>query len=180
MTRRMMCTLCFETAEPETVLEGSDIAEIFSWLCFALPGWLYCLWRHTLRSKVCPTCGGESLIREARAAQLRMAVPSIPPRVRSASGDVRWPHSLANPRDRLLHGGVAAALLGSLALGSLFSGPGTLMIGRGTLMIGPGTALLLVLSAAWTVFEIGRVIRMRAPSCSAWDESGREFQIEVV
>lgn len=180
MSRRMMCTLCFETAEPETVLEGSDIAEIFSWLCFALPGWLYCLWRHTLRSKVCPTCGGESLIREARAAQLRMAVSSIPPRIRSASGAVRWPQSLANPRDRLLHGGVAAALLGSLALGALFSGPSTLMIGRGTLMIGPGTALLLVLCAAWTVFEIGRVIRMRAPSCSAWDESGREFQIEVV
>lgn len=180
MSRRMMCTLCFETAEPETVLEGSDIAEIFSWLCFAIPGWLYCLWRHTLRSKVCPTCGGESLIREARAAQLRMAPPSTPPRVRSASGAVRWPHSLASPRDRLLHGGVAAALFGSLALGSLLSGPGTLMIGPGTFSIGPSTALLWVLSAAWTVFEIGRVIRMRAPSCSAWDESGREFQIEVV
>lgn len=186
MSHRMMCTLCFETAEPETVLEGSDLAEIFSWLCFAVPGWLYCLWRHALRSKVCPACGGGSLIREARAAQLRVAAPSIPPRIRSASGSFRWPHGLASPRERLLHGGITAALIGSLPLGQFWVGPGVVLIGPdclldpGAIAIGAGTASLLGLFAGWLVFEFGRVMRMRAPSCSAWDETGREFQIEVI
>lgn len=185
MSHRMMCTLCFETAEPETVLEGSDLAEILSWLCFALPGWLYCLWRHVLRSKVCPACGGESLIREARAAQLRVAAPSVPPRIRSASGSVRWPHALASPRERLFHGGITAALIGSAAFSSLrtaaglSTAPSGLSIDPGMLGVGPGTAISVALCAGWLAFEIGRVMRMRAPSCSAWDESGRKLQIEI-
>lgn len=186
MSRRMMCTLCFETAEPETVLEGSDLAEMLSWLCFAVPGWLYCLWRHTLRSKVCPACGGESLIREARARQLRMVAPSASPRIRSASGSVRWPHALASPRERLLHGGITTALVVSAAFGCSWTGPGAWLNGHavwfsapGTFAVSPFTALTVGLCAGWLAFEIGRVLRMKAPSCSAWDESGRQLQIEI-
>ena len=179
MSRRMMCTLCFETAEPETVLEGSDRTEIFGWLCFAVPGWLYCLWRHALRSKVCPVCGGASLIREARAAQLRVAAPSITPRIRSASGSVRWPHALGSPRKRLLHGGITAAFIAWIPFVSSFAGSGTLFSDPGVFAVGPGTALSVGLFSAWLIFEIGRVLRLRAPLCSAWDESGRELRIEV-
>lgn len=172
MSRRMMCTLCFETAEPETVLEGSDLAEIFSWLFFAVPGWLYCLWRHMLRSKVCATCGGTSLIREARAAQLRAASPTRPPRIRSASGSVRWPEALAHPRDRLVHGGIAAAWIASVPLGAASIQSGGFAANN--------VLPLIALGVVWLAFEVGRVLRMRSPSCSAWDDSGREFQIEVV
>jgi hypothetical protein len=166
MSRRMMCTQCFETAEPETVLEGSDLAEILSWLCFAVPGWLYCLWRHALRSRVCAACGGASLIREARAAQKRVAEASAPPRVRSASGSVRWPPALARPRERLLHGGIAAAFTASTIVAAWSSDPTILVASAG-------------LATGWLVFQIGRIVRTRGPSCSAWDASGRELQIEV-
>jgi len=179
MSRRMMCTLCFETAEPETVLEGSDLAEMLSWLCFAVPGWVYCLWRHALRSKVCPACGSESLIRESRAAQQRAAAPSAAPRIRSTSGSVRWPHALASPRERLLHGGITSALIGSVGLGCWFTGRGAWINSPGMLAASPVTALSMGLCAGWLIFEVGRLMRTRAPSCSAWDESGRELQIEV-
>jgi len=172
MSRRMMCTLCFETAEPDTVVEGSDLAEMFGWLCFAVPGWLYCLWRHALRSRACPSCGGASLIREARAAQARFAPPSIPARVRSASGASRWPRALAHPRDRLLHGGIAAAAwIACVPIGLRWVGPHA---------AGFVAALLAVLGVGWSAFEINRVLRMRSPACSAWDDSGRKLQIELV
>ena len=73
MACRMQCTSCLETADPETILDGSDLTEIVSWLCFVIPGWLYCYWRHSVRRKVCRFCGSGSLIREARAAQVRSA-----------------------------------------------------------------------------------------------------------
>ena len=68
MASRMLCTDCFETSHPQTLLAGSDRIEMVAWLCFALPGWLYCWWRHRLRIKVCGVCGGSSLVREARVA----------------------------------------------------------------------------------------------------------------
>ena len=68
MASRMLCTDCFETSHPQTLLAGSDRIEMVAWLCFALPGWLYCWWRHMLRIKVCGVCGGSSLVREARVA----------------------------------------------------------------------------------------------------------------
>ena len=97
------------------------------------------------------------------------------------------------PLEDLTDAGIAAALIGSLPLGSWLGpgaswlgpgapllGPGTPLLGPGTLSIGPGTALSIALCAGWLVFEIGRVMRMRTRTCSAWDESGRELQIEVV
>jgi hypothetical protein len=187
MSRRMMCTLCFETAEPETVLVGSDLAEIFGWLCFAIPGWLYCLWRHALRAKACMACGGDSLIREARTAQLEAAKRLAPPRIRSTSGSVRWPRAFASPRDRLLHGGISAALIGSAPIVSLLSAPVGLLgswsvwftVPGVTVAVGPGIVSWVVLCAGWLTFEFGRAIRMRTPSCSAWDAAGRELQIEL-
>jgi len=157
---RMMCTLCFETAEPETILAGSDLVEIFGWLCLAAPGWLYCWWRHALRTKACPACGGQSLIREARAAQCRVAPASNPARIRSGSGGVVWPRALARPRERLLHGGIASALLAATAFG-------------------PSSAMLAVV-ASFGVYEIGRVLRTRPAECRAWDHSGRSLRIELV
>ena len=71
MKPRMLCTDCFVTAEPDTVLEGSDLLELLGWCCLAAPGLLYCWWRHALRIKVCAFCGSRELVREARAAAAR-------------------------------------------------------------------------------------------------------------
>ena len=46
---RMLCTECLHLGEPDTVLEGSDRVELLAWCCFALPGLVYCWWRHLCR-----------------------------------------------------------------------------------------------------------------------------------
>ena len=119
MATRMLCTECFETSRPRTLLTGSDRIELVGWLCLALPGWLYCAWRHALRTKACAGCGGRSLVREARAAAARhVGAPLAPaPAVQSLGARVRWPQPLATPRQRLRAGmpGVLAALVSLLA-----------------------------------------------------------------
>ena len=174
MSRRMMCTRCFQTAEPETLLVGSDRTELLGWLCFAVPGWLYCAWRHALRQKVCAFCGSGCLIREARAA--RVAAPSQPvsARVRSVAGALRWPRALATPRDRLRRGGLGAVLSGGLLTLWLSAA-----LSQTTAMPAAGQALVAGL-LGWMAFETTRVVRLRAPSCAAWDERGRPLPIEWV
>jgi hypothetical protein len=171
----MLCTGCFETSRPKTLLAGSDRVEVLAWLCFALPGWLYCAWRHALRTKACGVCGGTSLIREARAAAARdpqAALAPTPP-VESLRGPLRWPHDLATPRERL-HAGAPGVLAGvccllSALLAARAPGPGWL----------PALLLLgsLVLGSAWLVRHARQWQRTRA--CRAWLPDGREIQIEL-
>lgn len=171
---RMLCTCCFETRRPDTVLEGSDLAEMLSWLCFALPGWLYCAWRHAIRTRVCAVCGSASLVRETRAASRRAGAPAEPTRVRNAAGPIRWPHALEHPRDRLWHGGVAVVLVLGLALGSAASAhqPPTI---AWPLVGGPAAAW-----GAWLLYQVARVLRSRAAACWAWDERGHPLRIEAL
>ena len=115
MKTRMLCTDCFETSPPQTLLPGSDRLEWLGWLCLGLPGWLYCAWRHALRVKVCGACGGSSLVREARAAAARAPLVEPPP-VRNLRGPVRWPRPFAAPRQRLRAG---APLVGASVLALL-------------------------------------------------------------
>ena len=57
---RMLCTECRHMGEPDTVLEGSDRVELAGWCLLAVPGLLYCGWRHLNRFKVCPRCGSNA------------------------------------------------------------------------------------------------------------------------
>jgi len=80
MSVLMMCTECFHTGEPDTIIEGSDRKELLLWLAGIVPGIVYCYWRHSNRVKVCPRCSSGELIREARAAaRKRIAKESLSP-----------------------------------------------------------------------------------------------------
>jgi hypothetical protein len=173
----MMCTDCFRTAEAHTLLEGSDLAEMLAWCCFALPGLLYCWWRHALRIKVCAFCGSRELVREARAAAARAprrAPPSGGPRVGNLAGPVRWPRALATPRERLRHGGVIASLVGAFLASAA---PLGLAASDGAV---PAAYAIAVACAAWIAFQVVRMSQMRAtsPGCKAWDGTGRPLPIE--
>ena len=181
MKPRMMCTDCFRTAEADTLLEGSDLVEMLAWCCFALPGLLYCWWRHALRIKACAFCGSRELVREARAAAERaprQAPPSGGPRVGNLSGPVRWPRALATPRERLRHGGVVASLVGAF-LGSAALAALGLAARDGAVAAAYAIA---VVCAAWVAYQGVRVSQMRAtlPGCKAWDRYGRPLRIERV
>jgi len=172
---RMLCTACNETAEPDTVITGSGLVEMLGWLCLAVPGWLYCWWRHSVRLKVCAHCGSDSLIREARAAQARR--PRTEPRavqsVQYERGSDHWPRALATPRDRLRHGGIGALLVMGLVafamLGAIPRPPESAV----------GAALSFgTLSAIWLIFEATRIVRLQPSKCAAWDASGRTLAID--
>jgi hypothetical protein len=181
MRPRMMCTECFRTAEAGTVLEGSDIVEMIAWVCFGVPGLLYCWWRHALRIKVCPVCGSSELVREARAAAARSlprALPAAENHVCNLSGPVRWPQPFAVPRERLRHGFVLASLAGSLFVCLA-------MVALGISSHASMGAVILRIATAcggWILYEVVRVSRVRAKwaSCKAWDRFGRPLQIERV
>lgn len=181
MAPRMLCTDCETTARPDTRLPGSDLGEMLGWLCFALPGWLYCLWRHALRVKVCPVCAGRELVREARARAEREASatpsPLAPPRVENLRGPVRWPHPWRLPRQRLRRGAPLVLLCwawGALELARLgLAEPAT----------PPAAApLLAALAALWVLCEARRFrrARTRREACRAWDTRGRPLSVELV
>jgi hypothetical protein len=154
---------------------------MLAWCCFALPGLLYCWWRHALRIKVCAFCGSRDLVREARAAAARsprQAPPSGGPRVENLVGPVRWPHALATPRERLRHGGVVASLAGAFLASAALAALG---IAARDGAVAAAYALA-VICAAWIAFQVVRVSQMRAtlPGCKAWDRSGRPLRIERV
>jgi hypothetical protein len=181
MKTRMMCTDCLRTAEAETLLEGSDTIELLAWCCFALPGLLYCWWRHALRIKICAFCGGRELVREARAAAARQpqAAPSRwEARVHSAPARFDWPGAFANPRDRLRHGSVIALLAGtfvaSLAPAALDPAGGGI-----SLLIAHAAAAA---SVAWGAYQGLRTAQRRSDlsDCRAWDAHGRSIRIERV
>lgn len=56
------CPACGTVAKPRTHTRGSFLIEIVLWLLMILPGVLYTLWRLTTRGKVCPACGGTTLL----------------------------------------------------------------------------------------------------------------------
>lgn len=178
MAQRMLCTDCLRTDVPDTAVEGSDRLEILAWCCFALPGLLYCAWRHAARRKLCAHCGGGELIREARAAAARI-VPSPaprPPRSLGGAAPVRWPLALQTPRERLHTGAVATALVFAPAL---------VWLGGAARLADPATAslaaqLLLGLCATWLIRQLARIARERAASAEAWDQHGRPLHIELV
>jgi hypothetical protein len=164
----MMCTDCLRTSVPATLLRGSDLVEMLGWLCFGVPGLVYCWWRHFVRIKICADCGSENLLREARAASRRHS-----PVARSLGGDpirnrrgpILWPAALRAPRDRMRIG--AAALL-------LFAAP---FASWDVVQLAAS-----LISALWLGREIVALRRRAAwlSACRAWDASGRPRRIEIL
>jgi hypothetical protein len=177
----MLCTECFQTAEADTVLAGSDIVEMIAWCCFAVPGLLYCWWRHALRIKVCSACGSGELVREARAAAARSLPPAplaAEPGVCNLSGPVLWPRPLAVPRERLRHGFVLASLAGTLFVCLALVALGIASHASMTAV----TSSIATACGGWILYEVVRVLRVRATrsSCKAWDRYGHPLRIERV
>ena len=172
---RMLCAACNQTDEPDTLIAGSDLVEMLGWLCLAIPGWLYCCWRHHARLKVCAHCGSDSLIREARAAQVRRFPTEhrVVQRVRNAHGPDRWPRPLATPRDRLRHGGVGAVFVAGL----VFFGIASAVPQSPDSAVGAALSFA-TLSAIWLSAETARIVRRRFPNCAAWSASGRRLAIK--
>jgi hypothetical protein len=80
----LYCVTCGTTGRPKSVTRGSLLIEVFLWLCFIVPGFLYSLWRLTTRHKACGTCGSEQIIppsspRAAAEAQRLRGPPPLPP-----------------------------------------------------------------------------------------------------
>lgn len=179
MKPRMLCTDCGTTARPDTKLEGSDWVEILGWLAGAVPGWLYCAWRHALRIKICPWCGGRELVREARAsaqASPARAEPASGPCIGNLHGPVRWPQAWRSPRQRLRVGGGFLLLVSAslLVYGASLGG----LLGLPTCA---ATGVALAGAAAGGVLrEARRVARVRSGLCRAWDASGRPLRIDLI
>jgi hypothetical protein len=175
----MLCADCGITEHPDTLIEGSDIVEMIGWLCFAIPGALYCSWRHALRIKVCPRCGGRCLVREARAAAARRAWAADGPstlRVANLSGPMRWPEALRSPRARLRHGS-AAVLLWLCAWLSCAAGFAGLSDAAWTF-----AWIVAVAGVGWFTHEAFRIARVHEAlnACRAWDDRGRALHIEAI
>jgi hypothetical protein len=175
----MLCTQCHEVAVPDTVISGSDFAELVGWSCLAVPGWIYCLWRHWNRSKACPSCGSQALMRQSRASLARMGQvlpPAAPTRIRNETGPVRWPAPFRYPLIRLRKG-TLGALPGTLALLSWLCGAmGWLSFNA----IAGVAGIALLLSLTWVIHNGIRLARLESvlSRCHAWDEQGRSLRIE--
>lgn len=183
MKPRMLCTDCGALAHPDTLLEGSDAVEMLGWLCFGIPGWLYCWWRHWLRIKVCPECGSQALVREARASaatRVSWESPDEPStlRVANLAGPVRWPGALRSPRQRLRRGSLAVLFWLGVACTWGLAVSGLLPAVAGMAL----TPTLALVGGSWLARETCRIARMHdsLQACRAWDARGRPLRIEVI
>ncbi|MDH5566281.1 MAG: hypothetical protein OEY15_06410 [Myxococcales bacterium] len=178
MKTRMLCTRCFHTAVPETLLAGSDRLELLAWLCLALPGLLYCALRHLLRRKLCPHCGSADLVREAHATAVRvgfMRSEITTTRIRSARRAVAWPAGLTSPRERLRRGSAGLASAAALAIAGLVWASAlepALLSGVLTWASGLGIMWWKRPGERLAPFE------RRSTRCAAWDAQGRPLPIE--
>jgi hypothetical protein len=156
----MLCADCGHTAVAETRWPGSDVVESIGWLLGGLPGWLFCAWRHALRTKHCAVCGSETLARETRACAARR--PLAAPHFRRRGRDARlWPSHLRDPRARLQHG------VGCVGVWLL-------------LAVGP-PPFAVCAAAMWGMTEASLGAKRRAADTDfeAWDARGRRLPIEL-
>lgn len=176
----MLCTDCLRVSIPGTLLSGSDVAEAVAWCFFAVPGWVYCWWRHLNRIKVCPECGSRELMRESRAAAARNQwdEPRGNAIIRNVSGKRFWPAPLSSPRSRLRSGVLgtlppsAASIVGILGIAGVLTPELALALIGGC----------IVWAAGWLISQGVRVTSLRAAfgGCRAWDSHGRPLRIEIL
>jgi hypothetical protein len=161
----MFCADCGATGVARTQWPGSDRLERIGWLLGALPGWIYCAYRHALRAKVCTGCGGANLSRETRAsAERHAALAAAGPAAlvfESGADPTGWPAHVRDARARLRRAPAWAAAWW-LATASTAA---------------PATALLALALIAPDLAQWRR--RRSAARCEAWDASGRALRIEL-
>lgn len=58
----MYCTACGHEGETATHTKGGMLIELVLWLCFAVPGLVYSLWRINSRHQACSACGSRALV----------------------------------------------------------------------------------------------------------------------
>ena len=162
---------CLHLGVPDVRIEGSDLAELLAWSCFALPGLLYAAWRHADRYRVCTECRSARLVYEPRAAARRRPLGADGPdgpRILTEPSRVVWPRALRTPGQRVRRGGVAASLLGRVLATQLFDAPPQLSL---------ASALAGASGLGFQLREISRT-RRALPACAAWDQNGRPLRIE--
>ena len=57
-----LCTACGYIGQSKRETKGSFIMEVFLWLIFLVPGFLYSIWRLTTRYDACPKCSAANMI----------------------------------------------------------------------------------------------------------------------
>ncbi len=57
-----ICTTCGYVGKPIKLVKGSFAIELFLWLCFFVPGFIYSIWRLTSKIDVCPKCKNPNMI----------------------------------------------------------------------------------------------------------------------
>jgi len=62
MAKEYICRTCGSIGKPKRVNKGYFWAEIFLWLCFLIPGFLYTLWRTFNKFNMCRSCKGLEVI----------------------------------------------------------------------------------------------------------------------
>lgn len=62
MSKQLICSQCGHIGSSQTAIKGNFTIEIVLWLFFIIPGLIYSVWRSSSRHKVCPKCGGSTLI----------------------------------------------------------------------------------------------------------------------
>ena len=177
----MLCTECQAVTVPETVLSGSDFAELVAWSCLVVPGYLYCLWRHWNRAKACPSCGSHALMRQSKASRARLGTPNVDAlsvRVRNETGPVRWPAPLRAPRERLRNGLVGTVPPMLALLSWLCAAVGWLSLGALVVL----AAVAFTCSLVWVIHHGLQLARLQVTLSryGAWDEGGRALPIELV
>lgn len=58
----LFCTACGHEGQTRTRTKGHIAIEIILWLCLAVPGLIYSIWRRSARAPVCASCGSATVV----------------------------------------------------------------------------------------------------------------------
>lgn len=64
LKKKMVCLECGTHARPKEAYKGNAILEIFLWLMFIIPGFLYTIYRSTSGYPVCKNCKSSRVVPE--------------------------------------------------------------------------------------------------------------------
>ncbi len=62
--KRTLCLRCHYIGTQKKELVGTFAMELFLWLLFIVPGFIYSIWRLTNKQSVCSKCGSLEVIPE--------------------------------------------------------------------------------------------------------------------
>jgi uncharacterized membrane protein YqaE (UPF0057 family) len=62
MAKELVCPSCGYVGSQRSYTKGSIWVELFLWLCLAIPGLIYSIWRLSSKYKGCPKCKNPGMI----------------------------------------------------------------------------------------------------------------------